>query len=92
MQEPSAKLAEALTGRMQRYAELPHLTFDASGALWMVFRHWTLTQPHEIYHFYVTHLSGDSWSEPYRFSASSGQNTQHASLSLAPDGKLAVAA
>jgi hypothetical protein len=57
----------------------------------MVFRHWTLSQPHEIYHFYATRLCGDAWSVPLKFSASSGQNTQHASLALSPDGKLSVA-
>jgi hypothetical protein len=90
LQAPAADLSKILTGRMTRYAELPHLATDGSGALYMVFRHWTLSQPHEIYHFYVTRLSGDSWSEPYRFTQSSGQNTQHASMTLASDGKLAV--
>ena len=90
VQEPSASLAKILTGRMTRYAELPHLATDASGALWMVFRHWTLAQPHEINHFYATRLSGDSWSVPLRFSASSGHNTQRASVALAPGGTLAV--
>ena len=51
-----------LTGRMQRYAELPHLMMDGAGSLALVFRHWTATQPHEIYHFYVTRLSGGEWS------------------------------
>ena len=89
--DASADLTKIMTGRMARYAELPHLLTDASGAITMVFRHWTLAQPNEIYHFYVTHLTGDTWSVPYRFSESSGQNTQHASLTMAPDGKLAAA-
>jgi hypothetical protein len=92
VQNVSADLSRIMTGRMSRYAELPHLMMDANGAPTMVFRHWTLAaQPNEIYHFYVTHLSGDSWSVPYKFSESSGQNTQHASLALARDGKLSAA-
>src|SRR5258708_40295085 len=88
---PSAALSSVLNGRMSRYAELPHLAIDGSGALYMVFRHWTYTQPNEIYHFYSTKLSGNSWSLPSRFSASSGHNSQHASLNLTPAGTLAVA-
>src|SRR5262249_11975033 len=90
VQAPAADVSKIMTGRMARFAELPQLITDGSGALYMVFRHWTLSQPHEIYHFYVTPLTGDSWTEPYKFSESSGQNTQHAALTLAPDGKLAV--
>ncbi|MBI3682043.1 MAG: hypothetical protein HY235_16795 [Acidobacteria bacterium] len=83
--------AQRFTGRMQRYAELPYLAFDSSGALCLVFRHWTLTQPHEIYHFYVMRLSGGEWSEPEQLSASSGQNTQRASVAWKPGGGLAIA-
>ena len=57
VQQPSADLAAVLIGRRQRYAELPHLTSDQSGALWMVFRHWTIAQHTEIFHFCATHLS-----------------------------------
>ena len=91
VQEPSAAVSKILTGRMTRYAELPHLAADSSGAMWMVFRHWTLAQPHEIYHFYATRLTGDAWSVPVKFASSSGHNTQHASMALAPDGRLSVA-
>src|SRR5207302_1653847 len=90
VQDPDGDLNSVLSGRMSRYAELPHLLFDGSGALWMVFRHWTLAKPHEIYHFYATRLSGDKWSTPWRLSSSSGQNTQHASLTMLSDGKIAV--
>jgi hypothetical protein len=90
VQTPSANLTAMLDGRATRFAELPHLSFDSSGALWMVFRHWTFSKPNEIYHFYATRLSGDKWSTPVRFSQSSGHNTQHASLVPAPDGGLAV--
>ncbi len=91
LQEPSARLDPVLTGRMQRYAELPHLMTDGAGAIHLVFRHWTETKPHEIYHFYETVLAGGKWSEPNQLGNSSGQNSQHASLGLAPRGGLTVA-
>ena len=90
VQDPAGDLGAVMTGRMQRYAELPHLAFDKSGSLWMVFRHWTIGQPTEIFHFYATRLSGSSWSVPLLLTSSSGQNTQHASLTLGPAGELAA--
>jgi hypothetical protein len=81
----------ALNGRMERYAELPHLMFDGAGALWMVFRHWTLTKPNEIYHNYATRLDGAKWSSPWMLAESSGHNSQHAALALRPDGGLVAA-
>jgi hypothetical protein len=90
VQEPAADLRQILTGRMERYAELPHLLFDKSGSLWMVFRHWTLTKPNEIYHFYATHLTGNEWSLPQMLESSSGHNTQKAGLALNPSGGLSV--
>ena len=88
VQNVSADLYAALTGRMQRYAELPHLAFDHAGTLWLIFRHWTFTKPNEIYHFYATALDGTRWTKPWLLAQSSGQNTQHASLALAPDGHI----
>jgi hypothetical protein len=91
VQEPSARLEPVLTGRMTRYAELPHLAFDGGGALWMVFRHWTLAEPNEIYYEYATRLSGGQWATPWQFASSSGHNSQHAGMALSPQGTLSVA-
>lgn len=91
VQNPSADIGRIMTGRMTRYAELPHLAIDRSGALWMMFRHWTLPKPNEIYHFYATRLSGGAWSVPLKLSLSSGQNSQHASLFAGPSGTLHAA-
>ncbi len=87
---PAADVRKILTGRMERYAELPHLAMDGAGALWMIFRHWTLTQPHEIYHFYATRLGKEGWTTPLRLGESSGQNTQRAGIAVAADGGLGV--
>ena len=68
---------------MERYAELPHLMFDGAGALWMVFRHWTLTKPNEIFHNYATRLDGAKWSSPWLLAESSSPpNSQHAALAV----------
>jgi hypothetical protein len=83
--------ASAFNGRMLSFAELPHLAVDAAGAIVLVFRHWTGTQPNEIYHFYATRLEGGKWSEPWQFSQSSGHNSQHASLAVNPKGAVTVA-
>jgi len=91
LHDVSQQVAAQFTGRMQRYAELPHLMFDGSGALCLVFRHWTLTKPHEIYHFYATRLSDGQWGQPYQLANSSGQNSQLASLARRPDGGIAIA-
>ena len=91
VQNVAADLYAALTGRMQRYAELPHLTFDRTGTLWLVFRHWTFPKPNEIYHFYATALDGTQWTKPWLLMQSSGQNTQHASLAMEPDGRIIAA-
>ncbi len=91
LENPVTNLDAILAGPAQQYTELPHLGFDSSGGLWMVFRHWTEKQPHEIYHFYATRLAGDGWSRPYQLSQSSGQNSQRASLALGPNGGITVA-
>jgi hypothetical protein len=91
IQEPSAKPDVHFTGRMTRYAELPHLALDGNGSLVMVFRHWTGTQPAEIFDFYAVRLEGNAWSEPYKLDNSSGQNSQTASLAANPQGGVTVA-
>ncbi|MCC6340979.1 MAG: hypothetical protein IT166_02205 [Bryobacterales bacterium] len=90
VEEVMNAVARKFSGRMRRYAELPHLLFDQKGALCLVFRHWTGTKPNEIYHFYVTRLSGGEWVEPYQLASSSGRNSQHASLALKPGGGVTI--
>jgi hypothetical protein len=83
-------VAKQFTGRMLRYAELPQLMFDQKGALTLVFRHWTYTQPHEIFHFYATRLTAGDWEKPHQIGTSSGHNTQFASLALKPSGGITI--
>ena len=89
--QPAAQPAAALTGLMTRYAELPQLAVDGQGTIWLVFRHWTIQRPTEMYHVYAMKLTDQGWSTPLRLADSSGQNTQWTSIARLPDGKLAVA-
>ena len=91
LQQPASQPKDVFSGRMLQFAELPHLAVDAAGSLVLVFRHWTSTQPNEIYHFYAMRLEGGKWSEPWQFSQSSGHNSQHASLAANPKGAITVA-
>ena len=91
LNSPATNLASVLTGPMAQYAELPHLAVDGAGTLWMVFRHWTLKQPHEIFHFYAMSLNGGQWSMPWQLTDSPGQNSQRASLARNPAGGISVA-
>ena len=88
--KPTADLQKIMVGRLKQFAELPHLAFDGNGALWMVFRHWTIAIPTEMYHFYAITLTPQGWTKPLLLTNSSGRNTQFASLALLPNGRLAV--
>ncbi|MFQ6098014.1 MAG: DUF3604 domain-containing protein, partial [Armatimonadota bacterium] len=91
VQEPQAALQDVMVGPLSQFAELPELAFDQAGVLWLVFRHWTIRKPTEIYHVYATRLTDEGWSKPWLLGDSSGRNTQHSSISMASDGSLTVA-
>ena len=83
--EPAA-VSDAFTGRMERFAELPTIAIDGKGTPTLVFRHWTIAKPHEMYHFYATRLGSSGWSQPWLLENSSGRNTQRAAVAIANDG------
>lgn len=91
VREPKTSMADILTGRMSRYAELPTLAVDGHGNLWLVFRHWTLAHPTEMYDFYVTRLTDGGWTKPWLLSNSRGRNSQLADVAKRPDGAIQVA-
>ena len=86
--EPAADIQDVLTGRMSRFAELPTVAFDGGGSLWMIFRHWTIRKPHEMYHVYATRLGDQGWTKPVLLQNSAGRNTQRAAVAAAADGNL----
>ena len=86
--EPAADIQDVLTGRMSRFAELPTVAFDGGGSLWMIFRHWTIRKPHEMYHVYATRLGDQGWTKPVLLQNSAGRNTQRTAVAAAADGNL----
>ena len=86
--EPAAAIQDVLTGRMSRFAELPTVAFDGGGSLWMIFRHWTIRKPHEMYHVYASRLDAEGWTKPVLLQNSAGRNTQRTAVTTAGDGKL----
>ncbi len=83
-----APVSGAFSGRMERFAELPSITIDGNGTPTLVFRHWSISKPHEMFHFYGTKLTASGWSRPWMLQNSSGRNTQRASVTV--DGSGAV--
>ena len=57
LHQPAAQPATAMSGLMTRYAELPQLAVDGQGTPWLVFRHWTIQQPTEMFHVYAMKLT-----------------------------------
>jgi len=89
--DPAAQPAAAFSGAMTRYAELPQLATDGRGGLWMIFRHWTIKRPTEMFHVYATKLTAEGWSTPWKLANSSGRNSQWTSPAPVPGGGLCVA-
>jgi hypothetical protein len=89
--DPTPQPQTAMTGPMQQFAELPQLATDGNGTLWLVFRHWTIRQPTEMFHVYATKLTADGWATPWRLANSSGRNSQWAGIARSPDGNLLAA-
>lgn len=89
--EPAADIHEVLTGRMSQFAELPSVSVDGGGAVWVVFRHWTIRKPHEMFHVYATRLTDRGWATPVLFENSSGRNTQRTAVATAPGGEVHLA-
>jgi Protein of unknown function (DUF3604) len=88
--EPASAVSTVLTGRMERFAELPLLAFDGNDRPVLVFRHWTSAAPSEIYHFYATRWDGNGWTAPAQLQNSAGQNSQRAAVALGKDSTVQV--
>ncbi len=100
---PTQRLSSVLTGELARFCELPELSVDADGRLWLVFRHLhDLTPPGRrpngrpyqsrgIWNPYVTVYQNGRWSTPVRLPTSNGRNDMRVSLWPGSDGTLTVA-
>ena len=88
--EPAHDVSSIFTGRMKLFAELPRLRFDGNDTPWLVFRHWTILKPHEMFHVYATKLTSEGWTTPWLLADSSGRNAQKADLAVGKDGSVQV--
>ncbi|MEO7649864.1 MAG: hypothetical protein ABIZ80_05310, partial [Bryobacteraceae bacterium] len=75
--EPRRRPSEVFPVKMRQNAEHPHLAFDANGAMFMVFRHWTRRNDRTIgspiaWENFVTRYDGNVWAEPLALPFSAG--------------------
>jgi hypothetical protein len=101
--EPAEPLSVALTGPLATFCELPELSVDGSGRLWLIVRHLTDLTPkgtreggraHQdrgMWNPYVLCYDGNRWSQPQQLPDSNGRNDMRASLCLDRDGRTWVA-
>ena len=97
--EPAEPLSVALSGPLARFCELPELSVDGSGRLWLFVRHLTdLTpkimraggrpsQDRGIWNPYVLCYDGSRWSQPRQLPDSNGRNDMRVCTCLDRDGR-----
>ena len=89
--EPKARMENILSGRMSRFAELPTMAIDGGGSPWLIFRHWTIRKPHEMFHVYASRLAESGWTKPVILADSAGRNTQRTAVAVQRGGSLLAA-
>jgi hypothetical protein len=84
-----------LPASLCEFSELPHLTADPFGRLWILFRHRTAKRPRVdgfatggMWELYATALQGDAWSAPIYIPQSFGRNDSRCATTLDRAGKL----
>jgi hypothetical protein len=97
--EPAEPLSVALSGPLTNFCELPELSIDGSGKLWLIVRHLTnLTpkgtrdggRPHQdrgMWNPYVLCYDGSRWSQPQQLPDGNGRNDMRATTCLDRDGR-----
>ena len=103
LHRPAAAPQDAMPTALRSFVELPGLSFDGSGRLWLVFRHVapivtvrpaSARQPQTargIWNAFAMSYAGGAWSSPMLLAASNGRNAQSVETALAPDGRLWLA-
>ncbi len=95
--EPTQSLSEVLAGPLARFCELPELTVDGDGRLWLFVRHLRdlTSKPTErrprpqargIWNPYALCYAGGKWSEPLPLPGSNGRNDMRLAACLDSDG------
>jgi len=97
--EPAEPLSVALSGPFADFCELPELSVDSSGRLWLFVRHLTDLTPKALrsggrpsqdrgmWNPYVLHYDGKRWSRPRQLPSSNGRNDMRVCTSLDRDGR-----
>jgi hypothetical protein len=94
--EPSIQPTTAFPEALRQNAEHPQLAFDGSGALRLMFRHWTRQNDRTIgslidWENYFTSFNGIEWSSPVPLEHSAGSIEKNPALTVSTEGE-AVAA
>jgi len=96
--EPVEPLTVVLSGPLATFCELPELSVDAGGRLWLFVRHLTDVTPTQrrpngrraqdrgIWNPYVLCYDGSGWSQPLPLPDSNGRNDMRVSTCLDADG------
>lgn len=95
--EPAARIEESLPRPLQGYNDLPVLQADATGRMWVFFRHRILriqdlpsdAPAHRAaWEIYATSFEGDRWSAPTQLPFSNGRQDMRAGFAAGPAGVL----
>ena len=95
--EPAARIDESLPRALQGYNDLPVLQPDATGRMWVLFRHRILriqdlppdAPAHRAaWEIYATSFEGDRWSAPTQLPFSNGRQDMRAGFAAGPAGVL----
>lgn len=101
--EPAEPVSAALGGNLNAFNELPELSIDGKGRLWLVVRHLTDLTPQEMrsdgrpsqdrgmWNPYVLCYDGNHWSAPRQLPDSNGRNDMRTCMSLDREGRAWVA-
>jgi hypothetical protein len=100
---PATPLASILTGELSTFCELPELTVDRDGRLWLFVRHLhdvtppgtraggRPNQPRGIWNPYVACYDGEQWTTPLRLPDSNGRNDMRVATCLDAQGQVCAA-
>jgi len=100
---PREDLGAVLSGKLARFCELPELTVDGTGRLWLIVRHLTDLTPKKrrknnrpqqargIWNPYAMCYAAGRWSEPIKLPDSNGRNDMRVATCLGRTGHVQLA-
>jgi len=103
LHQPTAPVQDAMPPPLRTLCELPQLSFDDGGRMWLVFRHVTpivnsqpanSTRPQHargMWNAFAIVYADGSWTSPMLLPGSNGRNAQSVATSLVEDGSMWLA-